>query len=227
MDVIELLIADDHSLVRDGLRALVTRLSGIRVIAEAGDGREVLRQVKQRQPHIILMDISMPRLNGLQAARYLTRNFPGVRIIILSMHADEEHVWQALCAGAAGYLLKGASVEELELAIRAVAQGERYLSPPVSGPVITAYVRRTHGGVEQSDRLTARQREIVKLIAEGHTTKQIALSLDLSAKTVEKHRSDSMKRIGVKDVAGLVRYAVRIGLVHLMSVYALITFVGD
>jgi len=190
----------------------------MRVIAEAGDGREVLRQVKQRQPHIILMDISMPRLNGLQAARYLTRNFPGVRIIILSMHADEEHVWQALCAGAAGYLLKGASVEELEVAIRAVAQGERYLSPPVSGPVITAYVRRTRSGVEQGERLTARQREIVKLIAEGQTTKKIALNLNISPKTVERHRSDSMKRLGVKDVAGLVRFAVRVGLVYLIPV---------
>ena len=221
------MIADDHSLVRDGLRALVARLSGVRVIAEAGDGREVLRQVKQHQPHIILMDISMPRLNGLQAARYLTRNFPGVRIIILSMHTDEEHVWQALCAGAAGYLIKGAAVEELELAIRSVAQGERYLSPPVSGPVITAYVKRTNGGTEHGERLSTRQREIVKLIAEGHTTKQIALNLNLSTKTVERHRSDSMKRIGVKDVAGLVRYAVRIGLVHLVSEYGLISIALD
>lgn len=227
MDGIDLLIADDHSLVRDGLRALVTRLSGIRVIGEAGDGREVLRKVRQHQPHIILMDISMPRLNGLQAARYLTKNFPGVRIIILSMHTDEEHVWQALCAGAAGYLLKGASVEELELAIRSVAQGERYLSPPVSGPVITAYVRRTHGAMEQSERLTNRQREIVKLIAEGQTTKQIALNLNLSTKTVERHRTDSMKRIGVKDVAGLVRYAVRTGLVHLSCLYWIISAAFD
>jgi DNA-binding NarL/FixJ family response regulator len=221
MNDIELLIADDHVLVRAGIRALVDRLSGVRVVAEAGDGREVLRQVTLHQPHIVLLDISMPGLNGLEVARCLSREFPLVRTIILSMHSDEEHVWQALCAGASGYLLKGASVEEFELAIRAVANGETYLSPPVSRPVIAAYVRRTNVGAELVGRLTVRQREVLTLIAEGQTTKQIALTLDLSAKTIEKHRSDSMKRIGVRDVAGLVRYAVRIGLVHIMPVFGL------
>lgn len=219
MEVIDLLIADDHVLVREGIRALVDRLGGMRVIGEAANGREVLRLVKRHQPHIILMDISMPHLNGLEAARYLSKKFPLARIIILSMHDDEEHVWQALCAGAAGYLLKGASVAELELAIRAVAKGETYLSPPVSRLIITAYVRRTNRD-KPSEKLTARQREVLKLIVEGHTTKQIALGLNLSPKTVERHRADSMKRIGVKDVAGLVRYAVKIGLVSLINVQA-------
>ena len=221
MNDIELLVADDHVLVRAGIRALLERLRGVRVVAEASDGREVLRQVAQHQPQIVLLDISMPGLNGLEVARHLSRKFPKVRVIILSMHSDEEHVWRALSAGAAGYLLKGASVEEFELAIRAVANGETYLSPPVSRPVITAYIRRTNAGVQVGDRLTPRQREVLKLIAEGQTTKQIALTLNLSAKTVEKHRADSMKRIGVKDVAGLVRYAVRIGLVHVMPVFGL------
>jgi DNA-binding NarL/FixJ family response regulator len=227
MNVIELLIADDHLLVRDGIRALVGRLGGMRVVAEAADGREVLRQVKRHQPHIILMDISMPGLNGLEVARYISREFPLVHIIILSMHSDEEHVWQALRAGAVGYLLKGAPVEELELAIRRVASGETYLSPPVSRLIISAYVKRTNVRDELSERLTGRQREVLRLIAEGQTTKQIALTLKLSAKTVERHRSDSMKRIGVKEVAGLVRYAVRIGLVNLMSMFALVTLVLD
>jgi DNA-binding NarL/FixJ family response regulator len=215
MTPIRVLLADDHKLVRAGIRSLLARLPDVEVIAEASDGREAIRLVEQSPPQIVLMDLAMPELNGLEATQYLTRTFPQVRVIILSIYADEEHVYQALRAGAAGYLLKGAATEELELAIRSVAQGETYLSPPVSKPVIMAYIRRTDAGFNSGERLSPRQTQILKLIAEGKTTKQIALELAISVKTVETHRSALMMRVGVRDVAGLVRYAVKIGLVDL------------
>jgi len=212
---IRVLLADDHKLVRAGIRSLLARLPDVEVIAEASDGREAIRFVEKNEPQIVLMDLAMPELNGLEATQHLTRTFPKVRVIILSIYADEEHVYQALCAGAAGYLLKGAATEELELAIRSVARGETYLSPPVSKPVIMEYIRRTNVGLNSRERLSPRQTQILKLIAEGKTTKQVALELAISVKTVETHRSALMMRVGVRDVAGLVRYAVRIGLVDL------------
>jgi DNA-binding NarL/FixJ family response regulator len=212
VEPIRVLIADDHRLVRAGIRALLERLPGISVVAEANDGREVLRLVRQHKPHLVLMDIAMPALNGLEATRRVAKRFPEVRVIILSTYGDEEHVCQALHAGAAGYLLKGADLEELELAIRSVAQGETYLSPPVSKPVIMEYLRRTNADLSPRERLSPRQAEILQLIAEGNTAKQIALELNISVKTVETHRTVLMKRLGVKDLAGLIRYAVKIGL---------------
>jgi DNA-binding NarL/FixJ family response regulator len=212
VEPIRVLIADDHRLVRAGIRALLERLPGISVIAEANDGREVLRFVKQHKPHLVLMDIAMPALNGLEATRHVAKKFPNVRVIILSTYGDEEHVCQALHAGAAGYLLKGADLEELELAIRSVAQGETYLSPPVSKAVIMEYLRRTNADLSPRERLSPRQAEILQLIAEGNTAKQIALELNISVKTVETHRTVLMRRIGVRDLAGLIRYAVKIGL---------------
>ena len=212
MEPIRVLIADDHKLVRAGIRALLEKLPGISVIAEADDGREVLRLVRQHKPHLVLMDIAMPALNGLEATRRVAKRFPDVRVIILSTYGDEEHVCQALHAGAAGYLLKGAALEELELAIRSVAQGETYLSPPVSKPVIMEYLRRTNADLSPHERLSPRQAEILQLIAEGNTAKQIALELNISVKTVETHRAVLMKRLGVRDLAGLIRYAVKIGL---------------
>jgi DNA-binding NarL/FixJ family response regulator len=182
------------------------------VIAEAKDGREVVQFVEQHQPHLVLMDIAMPGLNGLEATRHLTKKFPSVRVIILSTYGDEEHVNQALRAGAAGYLLKGAALDELVLAIRTVAQGETYLSPPLLEPVIREYVRRTNAELSPRERLSPRQAEILQLIAEGNTAKQIALELNLSVKTVETHRAKLMERVGVRDLASLVRYAVKIGL---------------
>jgi DNA-binding NarL/FixJ family response regulator len=207
------LIADDHALVRAGIRALLEKQSSLEVVAEARDGREALALAIQHRPDVVLMDISMPELNGLEVVRQLARDFPQVRCIVLSMHADEEHVWQALKAGAAGYLVKGGSLAELELAITSVAQGETYLSPGVSGPVIKEYVRRTSNEGDSADSLTARQREILQMIAEGKTTKQMALILKVSVKTIESHRAQLMKRLGVQDIASLVKHALRIGLV--------------
>ena len=214
MAEIRVLIADDHGLVRAGIRALLEKQPSMEVVDEASNGREALRLVKQRQPDVVLMDIAMPELNGLEAVRQLAKDIPRVRCIILSMHADEEHVWQALQAGAAGYLVKGGSLAELELAIKSVAQGETYLSPGVSGPVIKEYIRRTSHEGDLADSLTTRQREVLQMIAEGKTTKQIALILKVSVKTVESHRMQLMKRLGVQDIASLVRHALRIGLVE-------------
>jgi DNA-binding NarL/FixJ family response regulator len=213
MQPIRILIADDHALVRAGIRALVQTIPGIEVIAEAADGRDALGLMKVHQPDLVLMDISMPGLNGLEAAARATKDFPNVRVLILSAHSDEEHVCQALRAGAVGYLLKDAGTAELELALNAVARGETYLSPAVSKHVIADYVRRTGGEAGSLELLTPRQREVLQLIAEGHTTKEIARTLHLSHKTVETHRMQLMDRLDIHDVAGLVRYAIRVRLV--------------
>jgi len=212
---IRILLVDDHKLVRAGIRSLLERLPGIEVIAEANDGHEALRLVAEHRPQVVLMDIAMPDLNGLDATRRLTADFAEVQVIILSIYSDEEHVYHALRAGAAGYLLKDAAIEELELAIRAVARGETYLSPPISKPVIAEYVRRTNAGPGSTARLSPRQTQILKLIAEGQSMKQIALQLGISTKTVETHRAALMDRIGMRDVAGLVRYAIKHGLIDL------------
>jgi DNA-binding NarL/FixJ family response regulator len=212
---IRVLLADDHKLVRAGIRSLLEKLSDIEVVAEAGNGLEALRLVEEHQPQVVLMDIAMPDLNGLEATRRLAKDFPDVPVIILSIYSDEEHVYQALRAGAAGYLLKGAAIEELELAIRAAAQGETYLSPPISKPVIMEYVRRTNADLGSTERLSPRQSQILKLMANGESMKQIGLELGISVKTVETHRSALMARIGVRDIAGLVRYAVKHGLIDL------------
>ena len=215
MDTVRILLADDHKLVRAGIRSLLQRLPDIEVVAEASDGREALRLIEEHRPQIVLMDIAMPELNGLEATRRVAKTFPDVSVIILSIYSDEEHVYQALRAGASGYLLKGAAIEELELAIRAVAQRETYLSPPVSKHMIMEYVRRTSGDPRSAERLSPRQTEVLQLVAEGKSMKQIALGLGISVKTVETHRAALMTRIGVWDVAGLVRYAVKIGLIDL------------
>ena len=210
-----ILIADDHALVRAGIRAFLERIPNIEVVAEASDGREAVELVTKLQPDIVLMDIAMPDLNGLEATSQIVKMWPRVRVIVLSMHASEEYVWQALRAGARGYLLKGASLAELELALSSVAKGELYLSPPLSQQAITEYVQRTGKERAPAEKLTARQREILSLIAEGKSTKQVALQLNISVKTVESHRTQIMERLNIHDVAGLVRYAIKTGLVKI------------
>ena len=211
--LIRVLLADNHTLVRAGLRALLQNIEGIQVIAEAGDGREALHLVAEHQPDVVLMDIAMPEMNGLEAAAHVVKEFPQVRVIILSMHANEEYVLQALRIGAMGYLLKDAGISELELAIKAICQGETYLSPAVSKHVVANYLQRVSDESSSSTQLTSRQREILQLIAEGRSTKEIAELLFISVKTVETHRMQLMKRLDIHDVAGLVRYAIRMGLV--------------
>ncbi len=213
MKPIRVLLADDHTLVRAGIRSLLENMEGIEVIAEAGDGREALRLVRTHRPDVVLMDIAMPGLNGLEAAARIAKKFPNVRVIILSMHVNEEYVLQTLRAGAAGYMVKGADAAELEIAIRAVARGETYLSPMVSKHVVTDYIQRISGETSPLELLTPRQREVLQLIAEGYSTKKIARTLKISVKTVETHRMQLMERLDIHDIAGLVRYAIRVGLV--------------
>jgi DNA-binding NarL/FixJ family response regulator len=214
MKPIRVILADDHELVRAGIRSLLENLAGIEIVAEAGNGREALRLCKAHRPDVAVMDIMMPELNGLDATARLAAMLPNVRIIILSMNAHEEYVLQAMRAGAAGYLLKSNNPSELEQAIRAVALGETYLSPAVSKHVIAGYLKRTGGGAPSSlERLSARQREILQLIAEGYTTKEIAQKLSVGVKTTEMHRTQLMEALDLHDIAGLVRYAIRMGVI--------------
>ena len=208
MTPIRVLIADDHALVRAGIGALLRNIGGVEVVAEAGDGREALHLIGEHKPDVVLMDIAMPGLNGLEAVTRISREFPAVRVIILSMHASEEYVLHAMRAGASGYLLKGARTAELELAVAAVVRGEVYLSPAVSRHLVDQYVAGAPAGepAEQqpgaADRLTPRQREILQLIAEGRTTKEIAGLLAISVKTVEMHRAQLMERLDITTSRG-------------------------
>lgn len=213
MKAVRILLVDDHALVRASLRSLLEDFENIQVVAEANDGREAAEIVGQHHPDIILMDISMPGLNGLEATRRIVKEHPNVRIIVLSMHANDTHVLQALRAGASGYVLKESAPRELQLAIEYVARGEFFLSPTISKHVIDVYLGHADEKAGTLDELTPRQREILQLIAEGKSSKQIAQVLDTSVKTVESHRASLMARLDIHDVAGLVRYAIRNGLV--------------
>ena len=213
MNEIRILLADDHTLLRAGIRSLLEKMTTVEVVGEAADGREAVSLVKIHSPNIVLMDIAMAGLNGLEATARIVREFPAVRVIVLSMHANEEYVLQALRAGAAGYLLKDAATAELELAIQSVARRDTYLSPAISKRVIEDYLRRIHEQKSPLEQLTPRQREILQLIAEGKTTKEMAFLLDVSVKTIETHRTQLMDRLDTHDVPGLVRHAMRLGLV--------------
>lgn len=213
-DRTRILLADDHSLVRAGIRSLLDNIDTVVVIGETGDGRNVLKLVKEHQPDLVLLDIAMPSLNGLEAAGRISRDYPDTRVIMLSMYANEEYVLQALRAGAAGYLLKDAATAELEIALRSVVHGKTYLSPSISKTLIDEYLDNNNRARSPLERLTARQREILQLVAEGRTTRQIADLLSVSVKTVETHRAQLMDRLEIRDVPGLVRYAIRTGLIH-------------
>jgi len=209
---LRVLLADDHALVRAGMRSLLRDIDGVEVVGEAADGAEALEIAARTQPDAVLLDIAMRGMNGLEAAARFREQYPGVKVIILSMHASEEYVLQALRAGAAAYLIKDSATAELELALKSVMRGETYLSPAISRQVVEGYVQRMGAGAP-ADPLTPRQREVLRGIAEGRSTKKIALDLGLSVKTVETHRAQIMERLGIRDVAGLVRYAMRTGLV--------------
>ncbi|MBX3327499.1 MAG: response regulator transcription factor [Nitrospira sp.] len=214
MSDLRVMIVEDHALVRAGMRALLQKISGIEVVADVGDGVEAVKAVERDAPDLVLMDIAMPGLNGLDATARIMKESSTTRVILLSMYANEEYLRQALQVGASGYLLKGAELSELELAIRTVSRGETYLTPAVAKYAVEAY--RTRSGEPSSPlaRLSGRQREILQLIAEGCTTKDIAQRLNLSVKTVETHRAQLMERLEIHDVPGLVRLAIRVGLVQ-------------
>ena len=213
MTAIRVLLSDDHDLVRAGLRALLQGVSGLEVVAEAGNGREALQLIGVHRPDVVLMDIMMPELNGLDATARVAAAFPNVRVLILSMNAGEEYVLPALRSGAAGYLAKNSSPAELERAIRTVARGEPYLSPAVSKHVIASCLRHSTDTVSSLERLAPRQRETLQLIAVGCTAKGIAQRLNVSVRTAELYRTQLMEALDIHDVAGLVRYAIRMGLI--------------
>jgi DNA-binding NarL/FixJ family response regulator len=209
---LKVIIAEDHTLVREGFRSLLNDIDGVEVVGEAGDGRAALELTDKHKPDLILMDIAMPEMNGLEATAHVTKEFPDIHVIILSMYSTEEYVLQALRAGASAYLLKNADGTELETAIRADQRGETYLSQAISEHV-AAYIRRAGSETSPLERLTLRQREILQLIAEGYSTKNIAAKLHLSEKTVETHRANLMKQLEIYDIPSLVRFAIRTGII--------------
>jgi len=213
MKPIRVLLADDHRLVRAGIRSLLGTMSGVKVVAEASDGREAIQLVESHRPHVVLLDIMMPGLNGLDSLVRIAKDFPDSRVIMLTMNTSEEYVLQAMRAGAAGYLLKNGSPAELESAIRSVARGETFLNSAVSKHVIEGYLSRVGDPKTPRERLTPRQREVLQLVAEGLTTKEIAQTLGVTVKTVETHRSQLMHQLNIHNIAGLVRYAVSAGII--------------
>lgn len=217
---IRIVLADDHHLLRAGLRLLLNAMPDIEIVGEASDGKEVLALCEILRPDIVLMDVAMPRMNGLDALEAIQQLGLAKNVIILSMLASEEHVLRALSLGAVGYVLKDAAPAELELAISAVRRGESWLSPPISRQVVDAYLARVSESKKFApknslDTLTPRQHEVLRLIAEGKSTKEIAFTLELSVKTIETYRTQIMDKLGLHDIPGLVRYAIRQGIIPL------------
>jgi DNA-binding NarL/FixJ family response regulator len=216
MSAIRIILADDHLLVLAGIRSLVESLDGVKIVAQASNGREAVALAQEHKPDLMIMDISMKELNGIEATGQIKSEVPDTRVLILSMHTTEDFVRRAIKAGASGYLVKDSAPLELKMAIESIMRGEVYLSPRVSKHLVSGFLE---GSGEQQetmlDALTPRQREILQMIAEGTSTKEIAYQLDVSVKTIETHRAALMERLGIHDVAGLVIYAVRNGLVSL------------
>jgi len=211
---IRIYIADDHTIVRDGLAVMLQVHSDITVVGSGSDGRQAVKEVVSLRPDIVIMDIAMPNLNGIEAALLLRNDAPGVKIIMLSMYATKEHIFRALQAGARGYLLKNSAGSELVNAIRIVQAGQRYLSQKISDTVVDDYLleNRVSGPL---DALSAREREVLQLVAEGHSSAQVAVMLSLSPKSIETYRSRLMQKIGVSDLPGLVKFSIHHGLISL------------
>jgi DNA-binding NarL/FixJ family response regulator len=205
------LIADDHGIVRSGLRLLLEREPDIEVVAEASDGVEARDLAIRERPELAILDVKMPRLTGLQATREIRQQAPHVAVLILSMHDDERYLFEALKAGASGYVLKRQADQDLLDAVRAVQRGEPFLTPDAQRALIKDVLER---GLEDSDELTPREQEVVKLVAEAHTNREIAEILHLAEKTVESHRANAMRKLGMRDRVELVRYAIRRGLIE-------------
>lgn len=212
---IRVLLADDHALVRAGIRALVERIDRVEVVGETGDGRQALELIEKLNPDVVLLDLTMPGLSGFEVLKETSEKFSDVQTIVLTVHDTEDYAFQALRSGASGYLPKSAAIEELEAAITRVMGGEKYLSPNIAQKVVLRYLKGTHAGQSTLAELTPRQREVLTLISQGHSTKDIARALNISVKTVETHRAQLMERLDIHDVAGLVRYAIRTGMVRL------------
>jgi DNA-binding NarL/FixJ family response regulator len=214
---IRIILAEDHTIVRKGLRALLENAPDIEVVAEAANGRMAIEQVAELNPDVIVMDITMPLLNGLEATRQLKDQYPELKVVILTMHSDEEYVFQSLRAGVDGYLVKETAPLDLVKAIRAAYRGNSYLSPNISKTVIAEYIRQAEKGLEPSSlfRLTKREREILQLVAEGTSIARIAELLHISEKTVRIHRSNLMSKLDLHNAAEITLYAVRHGIISL------------
>lgn len=213
---IRILLADDHEVVREGLRALLANERDLEVVGEAENGRTAVRLARELMPDVVIMDVTMPGLNGIEATRQITSLGPSVNVLALSMHSDSRFVAQMLIAGASGYLPKGCSFAELCEAIQAVASNQTYLSPKIAGAVVRDYVRRSFASRSSAlTVLTQREREVLQLLAEGKTSKRVASLLGISPKTVSTHRRHVMKKLGIDSLAGLVKYAIHEGLTSL------------
>jgi len=217
---IRILLADDHTLILAGIRSLLESFEGVTIVAVASNGRDAVTLAKEKAPNLVLMDISMKELNGIEATSQIKAALPDTRVLILSMHATEDFVRRALKAGASGYLVKDSAPLELRMAIDAIMRGEHYVSSRVSGHLVAGLADGHKGATSNLDGLTPRQREILQMVAEGRSTKEIAFSLDLSVKTVETHRTALMDRLGIHDVAGLVVFAIKSGLIDIGSASA-------
>lgn len=209
-----IVLADDHRIVRQGLRALLAGEADLEVVGEADDGREALELVRRLTPDVLVLDLMMPGLNGLEVARQLPRQSPGVRVVVLSMYDDEGFVLEALANGVSGYVLKDSNSSDLVHAVREVAAGRRYLSPPLSDRAIEAYQQRAKvGTMDKHETLTTREREVLQLSAEGHTNSEIAARLGISTRTAETHRSHVMHKLSLHTQSDLIRYAIRRGII--------------
>ncbi|MDX1454717.1 MAG: response regulator transcription factor [Gammaproteobacteria bacterium] len=215
MGSLTVMLADDHGLVRAGIRQLLDQMNDVEVVGEVGDGRRALQMIKEKGPDIALLDIAMPSLNGLEVAARVAKDYPDTKVIMLSMHASEHYVLQALRAGASGYLLKDAATEELGIALRSVTIGKTYLTPTISKTLIDEYLENYEKYRSPLERLTPRQREILQCVAEGKSTREISEELCVSPKTVETHRAQLMDNTGIRNVPGLVKYAIRTGLISI------------
>ena len=222
MNPTRVLLVDDHALVRAGIRALIGMIDDVDVVAEAGDGAEALRQIEKLQPDVVLLDITMPGMTGFDVLKQVSSRFPHVRVIMLTMHEAREYAIQALRAGAAGFISKSAAAAELKQAIQTVVEGKTYISAHTAPRGATP-----PDETQLLQKLTARQREVLQMIAEGQSTKEIARNLNISVKTVETHRAQLTERLNIHDVAGLVRFAIRAGLIKVALVLAPIPFVME
>lgn len=215
MSKIKILLVEDHTIVRQGLRSLLEQNSGMEVIGEAENGKEAVQKAENLKPDIVLMDVSMPLLNGIEATRQIKKHWPEIKVLILTMHTTEEYIFQILRAGASGYIVKKAAHQELITAIHAVNRGDKFLSPSISKKVIEEYILKAGETIEQDsfERLTAREREVLQLISEGESNREIAERLFLSVKTVETHKANVMEKLELRTNADLIKYALRKGII--------------
>jgi two-component system, NarL family, response regulator NreC len=213
---VRLLLVDDHTLIREGLRAVLDSGGEMKVVGEAGNGLEAIERFRELRPDVMLLDIGMPGMDGFAACRRIRAEHPDARILFLTVHGEEQFFFEALRAGAHGYVLKRSTGDDLRRAVRAVAQGRTWLSPELAGSLVEDFVNRVRTGEDDHalDALTAREREVLKLVAEGHTNAAIAKLLSISPKTVQTHRANAMEKLGLHERTGLVRYAIRTGLIE-------------